>query len=146
MQEWSVSFFAWLLAALDQVTSCKLPDGSSTYRGWNTCGLSCSSSLVSVVFAGGPAHQSGLCQGDSVLQLNGLPVETWKCADLAHAIRWTPHSDSSPPHNVCLCFKHFNIVSSSFGQTVPKLLSIWIFFTEVKRIWFHDVQTLHVYI
>lgn len=36
---------------------------------------------------GGPAHQSGLCQGDVVLQLNGLPVETWKCIDLAHAIR-----------------------------------------------------------
>ncbi|KAG7218038.1 hypothetical protein INR49_020674 [Caranx melampygus] len=29
-----------------------------------------------------PAHQSGLRQGDSVLQLNGLPVETWKCVDL----------------------------------------------------------------
>ncbi|XP_047448494.1 regulator of G-protein signaling 3-like isoform X2 [Mugil cephalus] len=38
----------------------------------------------------GPAHQSGLRQGDSVLQLNGLPVETWKCVDLAHAIRGCP--------------------------------------------------------
>ncbi|XP_044191370.1 transcription termination factor 1-like isoform X2 [Thunnus albacares] len=38
----------------------------------------------------GPAHQSGLRQGDSVLQLNGLPVETWKCVDLAHAIRSCP--------------------------------------------------------
>lgn len=36
---------------------------------------------------GGPAHQSGLCQGDIVLQLNGLPVESWKCIDLAQAIR-----------------------------------------------------------
>ncbi|XP_068166373.1 regulator of G-protein signaling 3 isoform X2 [Antennarius striatus] len=42
---------------------------------------------VQAVDSGGPAHQSGLRQGDSVLQLNGLPVETWKCADLAHAIR-----------------------------------------------------------
>ncbi|XP_035854931.1 regulator of G-protein signaling 3-like isoform X2 [Sander lucioperca] len=42
---------------------------------------------VQAVDAGGPAHQSGLRQGDSVLQLNGLPVETWKCVDLAHAIR-----------------------------------------------------------
>lgn len=37
---------------------------------------------------GGPAHLSGLRQGDSVMQLNGLPVETWKCVDLAHAIRY----------------------------------------------------------
>ncbi|XP_076747352.1 regulator of G-protein signaling 3 isoform X4 [Maylandia zebra] len=42
---------------------------------------------VQAVDPGGPAHQSGLRQGDSVLQLNGLPVETWKCVDLAHAIR-----------------------------------------------------------
>ncbi|TMS01605.1 Regulator of G-protein signaling 3 [Larimichthys crocea] len=45
---------------------------------------------VQAVDSGGPAHQSGLRQGDSVLQLNGLPVETWKCADLAHAIRSCP--------------------------------------------------------
>ncbi|KAK5617293.1 hypothetical protein CRENBAI_008344 [Crenichthys baileyi] len=45
---------------------------------------------VQAVDPGGPAHQSGLCQGDSVLQLNGLPVETWKCADLAQAIRSCP--------------------------------------------------------
>ncbi|XP_041855294.1 regulator of G-protein signaling 3-like isoform X2 [Melanotaenia boesemani] len=45
---------------------------------------------VQAVDAGGPAHRSGLCQGDSVLQLNGLPVETWTCADLAHAIRSCP--------------------------------------------------------
>uniref|UniRef100_A0A3Q2WZB1 PDZ domain-containing protein n=1 Tax=Haplochromis burtoni TaxID=8153 RepID=A0A3Q2WZB1_HAPBU len=42
---------------------------------------------LSSLLIGGPAHQSGLRQGDSVLQLNGLPVETWKCVDLAHAIR-----------------------------------------------------------
>ncbi|XP_065822563.1 regulator of G-protein signaling 3-like [Labrus bergylta] len=49
----------------------------------------CSDSPVRVqaVDPGGPAHHSGLRQGDSVLQLNGLPVETWKCADVAHAIR-----------------------------------------------------------
>ncbi|MEQ2172739.1 hypothetical protein GOODEAATRI_024386, partial [Goodea atripinnis] len=45
---------------------------------------------VQAVDPGGPAHQSGLCQGDSILQLNGLPVETWKCADLAQAIRSCP--------------------------------------------------------
>ncbi|CAJ1069353.1 regulator of G-protein signaling 3-like [Xyrichtys novacula] len=45
---------------------------------------------VQAVDTGGPAHQSGLRQGDSVLQLNGLPVETWKCADVAHAIRSCP--------------------------------------------------------
>ncbi|XP_038558976.1 regulator of G-protein signaling 3-like isoform X3 [Micropterus salmoides] len=45
---------------------------------------------VQAVDSGGPAHQAGLRQGDSVLQLNGLPVETWKCVDLAHAIRSCP--------------------------------------------------------
>ncbi|XP_029960656.1 regulator of G-protein signaling 3-like isoform X2 [Salarias fasciatus] len=45
---------------------------------------------VQAVDAGGPAHRSGLLQGDSILQLNGVPVETWKCADLAHAIRSCP--------------------------------------------------------
>ncbi|XP_023251258.1 regulator of G-protein signaling 3-like [Seriola lalandi dorsalis] len=45
---------------------------------------------VQAVDPGGPAHQSGLRPGDSVLQLNGLPVETWKCVDLAHAIRSCP--------------------------------------------------------
>uniref|UniRef100_A0A3Q1EQS6 PDZ domain-containing protein n=1 Tax=Acanthochromis polyacanthus TaxID=80966 RepID=A0A3Q1EQS6_9TELE len=39
---------------------------------------------VQAVDPDGPAHRSGLRQGDSVLQLNGLPVETWKCVDLAH--------------------------------------------------------------
>ncbi|XP_061585593.1 regulator of G-protein signaling 3-like [Cololabis saira] len=45
---------------------------------------------VQAVDPGGPAHQSGLRQGDSVLQLNGLSVETWKCVDLAHTIRGCP--------------------------------------------------------
>ncbi|XP_051250605.1 regulator of G-protein signaling 3 isoform X3 [Dicentrarchus labrax] len=45
---------------------------------------------VQAVDSGGPAHQAGLRQGDSVLQLNGLPVETWKCSDLAHTIRSCP--------------------------------------------------------
>lgn len=42
---------------------------------------------IQAVDRGGPAHRAGLRQGDSVLQLNGLPVETWKCVDLANAIR-----------------------------------------------------------
>lgn len=37
--------------------------------------------------AGGPADQAGLQQLDTLLQLNGQPVEQWKCVDLAHAIR-----------------------------------------------------------
>nr|XP_020450774.1 regulator of G-protein signaling 3-like isoform X2 [Monopterus albus] len=45
---------------------------------------------VQAVDPGGPAHHSGLREGDSVLQLNGLPVETWKCVDLAQAIRSCP--------------------------------------------------------
>ncbi|XP_030647633.1 regulator of G-protein signaling 3 [Chanos chanos] len=42
---------------------------------------------VQAVDPGGPAHQAGLQQLDTVLQLNGQPVEHWKCVDLAHAIR-----------------------------------------------------------
>uniref|UniRef100_A0A3Q2NVQ5 PDZ domain-containing protein n=1 Tax=Fundulus heteroclitus TaxID=8078 RepID=A0A3Q2NVQ5_FUNHE len=34
----------------------------------------------------GPADQAGLQQLDTLLQLNGQPVEQWKCVDLAHAI------------------------------------------------------------
>ncbi|XP_054867786.1 regulator of G-protein signaling 3-like isoform X2 [Amphiprion ocellaris] len=45
---------------------------------------------VQAVDPDGPAHRSGLHEGDSILQLNGLPVETWKCVDLAHAIRSCP--------------------------------------------------------
>ncbi|KAK2911626.1 hypothetical protein Q8A67_003759 [Cirrhinus molitorella] len=49
----------------------------------------CSDSPVRVqaVDPGGPAHQAGLQQLDTLLQLNGQPVEHWKCVDLAHAIR-----------------------------------------------------------
>ncbi|XP_019735155.1 regulator of G-protein signaling 3a [Hippocampus comes] len=49
----------------------------------------CSDSPVRVqaVDPGGPADQAGLQQLDTLLQLNGQPVEQWKCADLAHAIR-----------------------------------------------------------
>ncbi|KAG5835235.1 hypothetical protein ANANG_G00270200 [Anguilla anguilla] len=48
----------------------------------------CSDSPVRVqaVDPGGPADQAGLQQLDTVLQLNGQPVEQWKCVDLAHAI------------------------------------------------------------
>ncbi|XP_077378352.1 regulator of G-protein signaling 3-like isoform X2 [Festucalex cinctus] len=45
---------------------------------------------VQSVDTGGPAHRSGLRQGDAVLQLNGLPVEMWTCGELAHAIRSCP--------------------------------------------------------
>uniref|UniRef100_A0A3B4ZLX4 Si:ch211-154e10.1 n=1 Tax=Stegastes partitus TaxID=144197 RepID=A0A3B4ZLX4_9TELE len=49
----------------------------------------CSDSPVRVqaVDPGGPADQAGLQQLDTLLQLNGQPVEQWKCVDLAHAIR-----------------------------------------------------------
>ncbi|XP_056875888.1 regulator of G-protein signaling 3a isoform X3 [Takifugu flavidus] len=48
----------------------------------------CSDSPVRVqaVDPGGPADQAGLQQLDTLLQLNGQPVEQWKCVDLAHAI------------------------------------------------------------
>ncbi|XP_034048643.1 regulator of G-protein signaling 3a isoform X3 [Thalassophryne amazonica] len=42
---------------------------------------------VQAVDPGGPADQAGLQQLDTLLQLNGQPVEQWKCVDLAHAIR-----------------------------------------------------------
>ncbi|XP_056602025.1 regulator of G-protein signaling 3-like isoform X2 [Triplophysa dalaica] len=49
----------------------------------------CSDSPVRVqaVDPDGPANQAGLQHLDTVLQLNGQPVEHWKCVDLAHAIR-----------------------------------------------------------
>ncbi|XP_040928983.1 regulator of G-protein signaling 3a isoform X4 [Betta splendens] len=52
----------------------------------------CSDSPVRVqaVDPGGPADQAGLQQLDTLLQLNGQPVEQWKCVDLAHAIRNSP--------------------------------------------------------
>ncbi|XP_076010396.1 regulator of G-protein signaling 3-like isoform X2 [Genypterus blacodes] len=45
---------------------------------------------VQEVDPGSPAHVAGLRQSDWLLQLNGVPVETWKCAELAHAIRTCP--------------------------------------------------------
>ncbi|XP_054629297.1 regulator of G-protein signaling 3-like isoform X3 [Dunckerocampus dactyliophorus] len=65
----------------------------SVIRGDDGFGFTiCCNSPVRIqsVDTGGPAHQSGLLEGDAVLQLNGLPVETWKCGDLAHAIRSCP--------------------------------------------------------
>ncbi|XP_061527160.1 regulator of G-protein signaling 3-like isoform X2 [Phycodurus eques] len=65
----------------------------SVIRGEDGFGFTiCCDSPVRVqsVEAGGPAHQSGLRPGDAVLQLNRLPVEIWKCGELAHAIRSCP--------------------------------------------------------
>ncbi|XP_077418437.1 regulator of G-protein signaling 3-like isoform X2 [Vanacampus margaritifer] len=65
----------------------------SVVRGQDGFGFTiCCDSPVRVqsVDAGGPAQRSGLRQGDAVLQLNGLPVETWTCGELAHAIRSCP--------------------------------------------------------
>ncbi|RXM33924.1 Regulator of G-protein signaling 3 [Acipenser ruthenus] len=47
---------------------------------------------VQAVDPGGPADQAGLQQLDTVLQLNGQPVEQWKCVELAHTIR-NSHSE-----------------------------------------------------
>ncbi|XP_063051362.1 regulator of G-protein signaling 3-like [Engraulis encrasicolus] len=60
------------------------------HRGKDGYGFTiCSDSPVRVqaVDPGGPAHQAGLQHMDTLLQLNGQPVEHWKCVDLAHAIR-----------------------------------------------------------
>ncbi|KAL0965492.1 hypothetical protein UPYG_G00281980 [Umbra pygmaea] len=40
-----------------------------------------------LLIQGGPADQAGLQNLDTLLQLNGQPVEQWKCVELAHAIR-----------------------------------------------------------
>ncbi|XP_026858843.2 regulator of G-protein signaling 3-like isoform X3 [Electrophorus electricus] len=66
---------------LPQVTILRGKDGF----GFTIC--SDSPVRVQAVDPGGPAHQAGLQQLDTVLQLNGQPVEHWKCVDLAHAIR-----------------------------------------------------------
>jgi len=55
---------------------------------------------------GGPAHQAGLQQLDTVLQLNGQPVEHWKCVDLAHAIRCDVFGD----HFVATCFTTISLL------------------------------------
>lgn len=63
-----------------------------------------------LTFAGGPADQAGLQQLDTLLQLNGQPVEQWKCVDLAHAIRYgapnTQKCQTLRAPLVCLAFWH----------------------------------------
>ncbi|XP_036382005.1 LOW QUALITY PROTEIN: regulator of G-protein signaling 3-like [Megalops cyprinoides] len=66
---------------LPQVTIIRGKDG----YGFTIC--SDSPVRVQAVDPGGPADRAGLQQLDTVLQLNGEPVEQWKCVDLAHAIR-----------------------------------------------------------
>uniref|UniRef100_A0A3B4B2T9 PDZ domain-containing protein n=1 Tax=Periophthalmus magnuspinnatus TaxID=409849 RepID=A0A3B4B2T9_9GOBI len=58
------------------------------HRGKDGYGFTiCSDSPVRVQAVDpGPADQAGLQQLDTLLQLNGQPVEQWKCVDLAHAI------------------------------------------------------------
>ncbi|XP_041090235.1 regulator of G-protein signaling 3-like isoform X2 [Polyodon spathula] len=64
-----------------QVTILRGKDG----YGFTIC---CDSPVrVQAVDPGGPADQAGLQQLDTVLQLNGQPVEQWKCVELAHTIR-----------------------------------------------------------
>ncbi|XP_072309231.1 regulator of G-protein signaling 3a isoform X2 [Eucyclogobius newberryi] len=68
---------------------CRLPQ-VTIHRGKNGYGFTIySDSPVRVqgVDPGGPADQAGLQQQDTLLQLNGQPVEQWKSVDLAHAIR-----------------------------------------------------------
>ncbi|KAG9354524.1 hypothetical protein JZ751_001234, partial [Albula glossodonta] len=66
---------------LPQVTIIRGKDG----YGFTIC--SDSPVRVQAVDPDGPADRAGLQQLDTVLQLNGQPVEQWKCVDLAHAIR-----------------------------------------------------------
>lgn len=49
--------------------------------------LKCVIAFFFFFLIGGPADLAGLQQLDTLLQLNGQPVEQWKCVDLAHAIR-----------------------------------------------------------
>ncbi|XP_023839760.1 regulator of G-protein signaling 3 isoform X2 [Salvelinus sp. IW2-2015] len=70
-----------IAARLPQVTILRGKDG----YGFTIC--SDSPVRVQAVDPGGPADQAGLQQLDTVLQLNGQPVEQWKCVELAHAIR-----------------------------------------------------------
>ncbi|XP_026178178.1 regulator of G-protein signaling 3-like [Mastacembelus armatus] len=91
------SYISMVYTNANQLSSTRDSSSSSTQqlvvniiRGTDGFGFTiCSDCPVKIqaVDPGGPADQSGLRQGDSVLQLNGLPVETWKCVDLAHAIR-----------------------------------------------------------
>ncbi|KAJ8346809.1 hypothetical protein SKAU_G00282100 [Synaphobranchus kaupii] len=69
------------MASISQVTILRGKEG----YGFTIC--SDSPVRVQAVDPGGPADQAGLQQLDTVLQLNGQPVEQWKCVDLAHAIR-----------------------------------------------------------
>ncbi|XP_059850014.1 regulator of G-protein signaling 3a isoform X2 [Hypanus sabinus] len=65
----------------------KIPRGKDGF-GFTIC---CDAPVrVQAVDPGGPADQSGLQSLDTVLQLNGQPVEQWKCVQLAHAIRNCP--------------------------------------------------------
>lgn len=58
------------------------------------CVCVCGPLLTSLLSSGGPADQAGLQQLDTVLQLNGQPVEQWKCVELAHAIRYYRQGDT----------------------------------------------------
>ncbi|XP_028980877.1 regulator of G-protein signaling 3a isoform X3 [Esox lucius] len=70
-----------IAARLPQVTILRGKDG----YGFTIC--SDCPVRVQAVDPGGPADQAGLQQLDTLLQLNGQPVEQWKCVELAHAIR-----------------------------------------------------------
>ncbi|MGH0149857.1 UNVERIFIED_CONTAM: hypothetical protein FKN15_015946 [Acipenser sinensis] len=81
-----MSFGISSLIAHEKVTILRGKDG----YGFTIC---CDSPVrVQAVDPGGPADQAGLQQLDTVLQLNGQPVEQWKCVELAHTIR-NSHSE-----------------------------------------------------
>ncbi|XP_049618636.1 regulator of G-protein signaling 3 isoform X2 [Syngnathus scovelli] len=69
---------------------------------------------VQAVDTGGPAHRSGLRRGDALLQLNGLPVEMWKCGELAHAIR-------SCPSRIILVVRRGSPVVRTCSETLLRL-------------------------